>query len=117
MDKERRKNFYNGLELADYIALKVMEKDCIDGKDKTYLKDLSSFMRISIPQTSAIASSLKDMGYALWKHDGKGTDGTYLVFTDAGRNFLKKERTITENIMVMLLLNLVKKELHRYLVI
>ena len=41
-----------------------MEKDCIDGKDKTYLKDLSSFMRISIPQTSAIASSLKDMGYA-----------------------------------------------------
>lgn len=42
MDKERRKNFYNGLELADYIALKVMEKDCIDGKDKTYLKDLSS---------------------------------------------------------------------------
>ena len=32
MDKERRKNFYNGLELADYIALKVMEKDCIDGK-------------------------------------------------------------------------------------
>ena len=30
MDKERRKNFYNGLELADYIALKVMEKDCID---------------------------------------------------------------------------------------
>ena len=33
MDKERRKNFYNGLELADYIALKVMEKDCIDGKD------------------------------------------------------------------------------------
>ena len=31
MDKERRKNFYNGLELADYIALKVMEKDCIDG--------------------------------------------------------------------------------------
>lgn len=117
MDKERRKNFYNGLELADYIALKVMEKDCIDGKDKTYLKDLSSFMRISIPQTSAIASSLKDMGYALWKHDGKGTDGTYLVFTDAGRDFLKKERTITENIMVMLLLNLVKKELHRYLVI
>ena len=82
MDKERRKNFYNGLELADYIALKVMEK--------TYLKDLSSFMRISIPQTSAIASSLKDMGYALWKHDGKGTDGTYLVFTDAGRDFLKK---------------------------
>jgi DNA-binding MarR family transcriptional regulator len=80
MDKERRKNFYNGLELAD----------CIDGKDKTYLKDLSSFMRISIPQTSAIASSLKDMGYALWKHDGKGTDGTYLVFTDAGRDFLKK---------------------------
>ena len=69
MDKERRKNFYNGLELADYIALKVMEKDCIDGKDKTYLKDL---------------------GYALWKHDGKGTDGTYLVFTDAGRDFLKK---------------------------
>ena len=54
MDKERRKNFYNGLELADYIALKVMEKDCIDGKDKTYLKDLSSFMRISIPQTSAM---------------------------------------------------------------
>ena len=51
MDKERRKNFYNGLELADYIALKVMEKDCIDGKDKTYLKDLSSFMRISIPFT------------------------------------------------------------------
>ncbi|MFR4338186.1 MAG: hypothetical protein ACLT33_09255 [Lachnospira pectinoschiza] len=36
------------------------------------------------------------MGYALWKHDGKGTDGTYLVFTDAGRDFLKKERTITE---------------------
>ena len=59
MDKERRKNFYNGLELADYIALKVMEKDCIDGKDKTYLKDLSSFMRISIPQTSAIASILR----------------------------------------------------------
>ena len=96
MDKERRKNFYNGLELADYIALKVMEKDCIDGKDKTYLKDLSSFMRISIPQTSAIASSLKDMGYALWKHDGKGTDGTYLVFTDAGRNFLKKREELGE---------------------
>ena len=89
MDKERRNNFYNGLELADYIALKVMEKDCIDGKDKTYLKDLATFMRISIPQASSIASSLKDMGYALWKHDGKGTEGTYLVFTDNGRDFLK----------------------------
>ena len=55
MDKERRKNFYNGLELADYIALKVMEKDCIDGKDKTYLKDLSSFMRISIPHRQSQA--------------------------------------------------------------
>ena len=62
-----------------------------------------------MPQTSAIASSLKDMGYALWKHDGKGTDGTYLVFTDAGRDFLKKREAITENIMVMLLLNLVRK--------
>lgn len=31
------------------------------------------------------------MGYALWKHDGKGTDGTYLVFTDAGRISWKRE--------------------------
>ena len=87
MDKERRKNFYNGLELADYIALKVMEKDCIDGKDKTYLKDLSSFMRISIPQTSAIASSLKDMGYALWKHDGKGTDLSLIHISEPTRPY------------------------------
>ena len=25
----------------------------------------------------------------MWKHDGKGTEGTYLVFTDNGRDFLK----------------------------
>ena len=63
MDKERRKNFYNGLELADYIALKVMEKDCIDGKDKTYLKDLSFYENINSTDIGNRKQS-KDMGYA-----------------------------------------------------
>lgn len=98
-----RKYLFNKIKVgqlineADYIVLHIIENT---GKEqeiyegKTYLKDLSEKMELTIRQTSKIVSGLKEQGLVQWSHDGDGNEGTYVTITEQGRNLLKQQQAI-----------------------
>lgn len=82
---------------ADYIMLHIIkdtgkEQEIYEGK--TYLKDLSEKMQLTIRQTSKIVSGLKEQGYIKWSHDGDGNEGTYVMITDEGTKLLEHQQMI-----------------------
>lgn len=83
------------LNVPDYIALHIIketgsEQEIYGGK--TYLKDLSEKMQMTIRQTSKLVGGLKDRGLIKWLHDGDGSDGTYVVITEEGLKLLKQQQ-------------------------
>lgn len=86
--------------VPEYIAMRMImrtdEAEDIYG-GKTYLKDISEMMQLTIRQTSKMIGELKDRGLVKWVHDGNGSDGTYVTVTPSGRElFLKQEQTMKE---------------------
>lgn len=83
------------LNVPDYIALHIIketgnEQEIYGGK--TYLKDLSEKMQMTIRQTSKLVGGLKDRGLIKWLHDGDGSDGTYVVITEEGLKLLEQQQ-------------------------
>ena len=64
---------------------------------KTYLKDLSEKLKLTMRQTSKLAGELRDKGFVSWEHDGDGSEGTYLVITEAGENLLMKNQSMLKD--------------------
>ena len=86
-NREHIKDFFMRMSIPEYIALhhialEEQESDIYSGR--TYLKDLSVKLQITMRQTSQMIEKLRDMGYVLWLHDGKGKDGTYVTITEKG---------------------------------
>lgn len=82
---------------ADYIMLHIIkdtgkEQEIYEGK--TYLKDLSEKMQLTIRQTSKLVSGLNEQGFVRWSHDGDGNEGTYVVITDEGTKLLEDQQEI-----------------------
>lgn len=48
-------------------------------------------MQISIRQTSKIITDLRDRGLVQWAHDGNGSDGTYVIITDSGKELMDRQ--------------------------
>lgn len=85
------------LNAPDYIALYIIREtgsaqEIYGGK--TYLKDLSEKMQLSIRQTSKMIGSLKDRGLIKWLHDGDGSDGTYVTITAEGIKLLEQQQAV-----------------------
>ena len=83
------------LKVPDYIALHIIkeagsEQDIYGGK--TYLKDLSEKMQLTIRQTSKLVAGLKERGLVKWSHDGNGNDGTYVTITDEGKKLFEQQQ-------------------------
>lgn len=88
------------LNISEYIALRIIsdtaENDSIYG-GKTYLKDLSDKMQVSMRSISNIIANLRDKGLVKWSHDGDGNDGTYVVITDSGITMMKNQEQNLKN--------------------
>lgn len=98
MNKEQVKDFFKKITVPEYIALHHIASgsetsDIYSGR--TYLKELSEKMQISIHQTSKMVGTLRDKGFLVWSHDGNGSEGTYVTITENGRKLLcEQEETL-----------------------
>ena len=87
------------LSASDYIALRIImdtekSEDIYEGK--TYLKDISERMQLSIRQTSRMIGGLKERGLINWSHDGNGSEGTYVTITTGGRELFRQQETVVK---------------------
>lgn len=85
------------LSSQDYIALHIIkEVESIESiySGKTYLKDISERMQLSIRKTSKLVGELKDRGLVNWSHDGNGSEGTYVTITKEGEKLLEKQEEV-----------------------
>lgn len=91
------KELFKKMSIPEYIALHsvAMERELssIYG-ERTYLKDLSEKMELTIRQTSKMIGKLRDQGLLIWSHDGDGSEGTYVTITEAGQKLLSEQEEI-----------------------
>ena len=68
----------------------------ITGKmEKAYLRSLEYLTKYDMPSISKLAGRLKNKGLVIWTHDGDGSEGTYLMLTEAGETRLQEMEEIT----------------------
>lgn len=82
------------LNAMEYIALSFIAHDSEASSiygDRKYLDDISVKMHLTMRQTSNMIGKLRDAGLVLWSHDGNGSEGTYVVITENGKEKLKKQ--------------------------
>lgn len=88
------KEVFTKMKIPEYIALHyidTVEQSSETHSGRTYLKELATKLQMSIPQISKLIEHLRDMGYVLWSHDGKGKDGTYVTITEKGEKLLVEQ--------------------------
>lgn len=96
-----RKYIFNKIEAKrklstqDYIIMHIIADTNIDHSifgGKTYFKDISEKMNLTIRQTSKLVNELKNKGLIKWMHEGDGSNGTFVEITDEGRKLFEEER-------------------------
>ena len=96
-NREQIFQFLNELSMQEYVALHIME-DNEDGmpseEARTYLQDLTERMNLTVRKTSTMVKQLKERGLVNWKHDGDGSEGTYVVLTDMGKEMLRSQEEL-----------------------
>lgn len=95
-NREYRKDIFMKMSIPEYIALQyiAMEETSNIYSGRTYLKDLSDKLQMTMRQISKMVEKLRDAGYLLWSHDGNGSEGTYVTITESGRNMLKNQEEL-----------------------
>lgn len=93
-NREHIKDIFMEMSIPEYIALHYIasegeELDIYSGR--TYLKDLSIKLQMTMRQTSKMIERLRDAGYVLWSHDGNGSEGTYVTITESGKSILQEQ--------------------------
>ncbi len=95
-NREYMKDVFLKMSIPEYIALQYIcaeeTSDIYSGR--TYLKELADKLRMNMRQISQMVSRLRDAGYVVWSHDGNGSDGTYVMITESGRNMLNNQEEI-----------------------
>lgn len=100
MNRGKVKDFFEQMSIPEYIALHTIEKNGAESdiyEGRTYLKELSEKMQLTIRQTSKMIGSLRDRGLVIWSHDGNGSEGTYVTITENGQKLLKTQEEILKN--------------------
>ena len=97
MNKDKIREFFKKVSIPEYIALHNIslgeETSSIYG-GRTYLKELSEKMQLTIRQTSQMIGNLRDKGLVTWSHDGNGSEGTYVTITEMGQKLLTEQEEI-----------------------
>ncbi|MCI5700743.1 MAG: MarR family transcriptional regulator [Lachnospiraceae bacterium] len=97
MNKGKVRELFRKMSMPEYLALHII---AVESKasgvysGRTYLKDLSEKMELTIRQTSKMIGDLRDRGLILWAHDGDGSEGTYVTITETGENLLSEQETL-----------------------
>ena len=90
--KDQAEILFKNIAIPEYIALEEIKDSLENGK--VYLKVISDNMKISISKASKIVTSLKEKGLVQWSHDGDGSEGTYVSFTESGRKIMDEQEKI-----------------------
>lgn len=95
-NREYMKDVFLKMSIPEYIALQYICAEETSGiySGRTYLRDLADKLRMNMRQISQMVSRLRDAGYVVWSHDGNGSDGTYVMITESGRNMLNNQEEI-----------------------
>ncbi|MGN8862982.1 hypothetical protein ACTNCE_13845 [Dorea longicatena] len=97
MNKGKIQELFRKMTLQEYIALYTIESErenSPNNNGRTYLKDLSEKMQLTIRQTSKMVEKLKDHGLVLWSYEGSGSEGTYVTVTETGQKLFKGQEMI-----------------------
>lgn len=97
MNKGKIREIFHEMALPEYVALHIIASESQHSSiysGRTYLKDLSEKMELTIRQTSKMVGELKDRGLLLWSHDGNGKEGTYVTITDTGKKLLSVQEEV-----------------------
>lgn len=97
MNKGQIREFFKKMSIPEYIALHNIALDeemssIYEGR--TYLKELSEKMELTMRQTSKMIGELRDKGLVTWSHDGNGSEGTYVTITENGQALLREQEEI-----------------------
>ena len=99
MNKGQVHKLFKKMTIPEYIALHTIAK----GEEisqiysgRTYLKELSEKMQLTIRQTSRMIREMRDRGMVVWSHDGDGSEGTYVTITETGQKLLNEQEEILE---------------------
>ena len=97
LNKGKVKDLFENISIPEYIALhsiaRESEESSIYGQ-KTYLKDISAKMELTMRQTSKMIGDMRDRGLLIWSHDGNGSEGTYVTITEAGEKLLEQQQVL-----------------------
>lgn len=93
MNKSLTQNFFQELSIPEYMALHLISQ-MHEEQEKIYLKELAEKMHLAVRYASRLAQNLKDRGLVIWSHDGNGSEGTYMILTDFGRELLTKREAV-----------------------
>lgn len=94
MNKGQMHKVFKKMTIPEYIALHNIAADSEISdiySGRTYLKELSEKMQLTIRQTSKMIGQLRDRGLVLWSHDGDGSEGTYVTITETGEKLLHEQ--------------------------
>ena len=97
LNRDKTQSLFSELGIPEYILLHSISQAASDpsgAPGRAYLKDLSKQLEIPMPRLSNMAGRLKDEGLVQWSHDGKGTEGTFLVITDSGRKAMQCQEAL-----------------------
>ena len=95
LSKDQVEALFKDITIPEYIALEEIKGSIENGK--AYLKDISENMKISISKASKHAARLKEKGLVEWSHDGDGSEGTYISFTDSGISAMETQEKILKD--------------------
>ncbi|MQM72800.1 MAG: tRNA (guanosine(37)-N1)-methyltransferase TrmD [Eubacteriaceae bacterium] len=92
-------HFFHEMTISEFIVLNLILKneknDPIYG-GKTYLSDLAESLHRPIRYVSNLSRQLQDKGLIIWKHDGDGEQGTYVMITDDGKKLVEDHQKSTQ---------------------
>lgn len=100
MDKEKIRNFFRKMSIPEYIALHHIAQNETESSiygGRTYLKELSEKLELTMRKTSNMVGKLRDEGLVTWAHDGDGSEGTYVMITDLGKKLLQEQEEILKD--------------------
>lgn len=89
--------FFKKMSIPEYLALHMIEEAGQENSiysGRVYLKDIADKMQRTIREISKLMKALQERGLVIWSHDGDGTEGTYVMITESGKNLLDEEKEV-----------------------
>lgn len=97
MNKGIIRDLFCKMSMSEYLALHIIGAQSSVSEvyaGRTYLKDLSEKMQLTIRRVSKMVGELRDRGLLRWAHDGDGSEGTYVTITETGQKLLAEQEMI-----------------------